>query len=303
MTEVKPSPITVLRPKPAEAVRYDGSPEVLAILAEWDADPTQVRPDIPLRVWGPRDGYAGALIGDWLVRESYAGAFGVARYDPEAFAERYEDPASPDGSAPGDGELIARALLLQQAQDAIAFERERANRAEALIADALETIGNFLGQYGHSEIDMFRVAQDLANSLRKTLGGARDGRRPEDQPLPKPTDGPSMHDLVIDDIRKAYGASAGQAAGALEARKRLGLARYGQLLQAGNGRDALRDLLEELQDAAVYCRQVIEENQLERDQRATMRVTYEALLSMLLRVHEARDPEPRNQHEEAEGDV
>lgn len=71
----------------------------------------------------------------------------------------------------GDGELVARALLLQQAQDAIAFERERANQAEALIADALETIGNFLGQYGHSEILMFRVAQDLANSIRKTLGG------------------------------------------------------------------------------------------------------------------------------------
>jgi hypothetical protein len=71
----------------------------------------------------------------------------------------------------GDDELIARALLLQQAQDAIAFERERADAAEALISDAREGIACFLGQYGHSEIGMFKVAQDLANSIRKTLGG------------------------------------------------------------------------------------------------------------------------------------
>ncbi len=64
------------------------------------------------------------------------------------------------------------------------------------------------------------------------------------QPLPVPNDGPSMHDLVIKDM---------------EARKAFGLAKYGALLQAGNGRDALQDLYDELLDAIVYTRQLLEE--------------------------------------------
>ncbi len=65
-----------------------------------------------------------------------------------------------------------------------------------------------------------------------------------EQPMPLPNDGPSMHDLVCQDMM---------------ARKALGLSRYGSLLQANNGRDALRDLYEELLDAACYIRQLIEE--------------------------------------------
>jgi len=64
------------------------------------------------------------------------------------------------------------------------------------------------------------------------------------QPLPVPNDGPSMHDLVIRDM---------------EARKAFGLHKYGAILQANNGRDALTDLYEELIDALVYLRQLIEE--------------------------------------------
>lgn len=64
------------------------------------------------------------------------------------------------------------------------------------------------------------------------------------QPSPTPTDGPSMHDLVIADM---------------EARKAFGLRKYGTLLQAHNGRDALRDLYDELLDAIVYVRQLMEE--------------------------------------------
>jgi hypothetical protein len=35
-----------------------------------------------------------------------------------------------------------------------------------------------------------------------TKAAAPDGQRPEDQPLPKPGTGPSMHDLVCADIPK-----------------------------------------------------------------------------------------------------
>lgn len=65
-----------------------------------------------------------------------------------------------------------------------------------------------------------------------------------EQPAPVPNDRPAVWDLVIEDMR---------------ARDALGRARYGTRLQAGNGRDALRDAYEEALDLAVYLRQAIEE--------------------------------------------
>lgn len=69
-------------------------------------------------------------------------------------------------------------------------------------------------------------------------------QRPEDQPLPTASDSPPMHDLCCAD---------------LQARKALGIRRYGQPLQANNGRDALRDHYEELLDACAYARQLLYE--------------------------------------------
>jgi hypothetical protein len=66
--------------------------------------------------------------------------------------------------------------------------------------------------------------------------------RPE--PAPLRNDSPSMHDLVIEDMN---------------ARKAFGLMKYGTLLQAGNGRNALMDAYQEVLDLAVYLRQAIEE--------------------------------------------
>lgn len=57
------------------------------------------------------------------------------------------------------------------------------------------------------------------------------------QSLPTPSDRASAHDLLITFVAK---------------RKDLGLRRYGSLLQAGNGRDSLRDALEEVVDLAAY---------------------------------------------------
>ena len=65
---------------------------------------------------------------------------------------------------------------------------------------------------------------------------------------PAPT--PTMHDLVITDMAS---------------RKQFGLAKYGTPLQAGNGRDPLKDAYEEALDLTVYLRQELEERQAERD--------------------------------------
>lgn len=80
-----------------------------------------------------------------------------------------------------------------------------------------------------------------------------------EQPLPRASNGPSMHDLVAADLTVLAGGAA--AAAALARRKQVGLERYGQMLQAFNGRDAARDAREEVLDLLVYLRQVIEEGQ------------------------------------------
>jgi hypothetical protein len=62
--------------------------------------------------------------------------------------------------------------------------------------------------------------------------------------MPTPNGSPSVQGMVRAD---------------LETREQIGVERYGTALQPNNGRDALRDLYEELLDAACYARQAIEE--------------------------------------------
>jgi hypothetical protein len=69
----------------------------------------------------------------------------------------------------------------------------------------------------------------------------------KDQPPPEPNDSVPIWRLVIADMRE---------------RDWVGRERYGTPLQAGNGRDALVDLYQELLDAVVYIRQVIAERDL-----------------------------------------
>ena len=72
--------------------------------------------------------------------------------------------------------------------------------------------------------------------------------RPGDQPLPTPTGGPSMHDLVIADLRPEIDE---RLITFLRQRKELGLQRYGSALQAHNGRDALVGRRERQPDVAA----------------------------------------------------
>lgn len=68
-----------------------------------------------------------------------------------------------------------------------------------------------------------------------------------EQPRPVPNDHPPIVPQVIAD---------------LDARMQLGIERYGVALQPDNGRDTLRDLYEELLDAAIYTRTLIAERDL-----------------------------------------
>lgn len=72
-----------------------------------------------------------------------------------------------------------------------------------------------------------------------------DTRDPDtDQVAPIVNDRPFIQDLVIADF---------------EERKQFGIRKYGTALQAGNGRNALQDIYEELIDAVVYLRTELEE--------------------------------------------
>lgn len=66
--------------------------------------------------------------------------------------------------------------------------------------------------------------------------------REGDQALPIPNGARDVQSQVIDDI---------------VARRQVGIERYGTQLQPHNGRDALRDLYEELLDACCYIKQLI----------------------------------------------
>lgn len=64
--------------------------------------------------------------------------------------------------------------------------------------------------------------------------------RPGDQQLPVVNAEPDIQSQVIADI---------------EERRKVGIQRYGTALQPNNGRDAVRDLYEELIDGAMYAKQ------------------------------------------------
>lgn len=89
-------------------------------------------------------------------------------------------------------------------------------------------------------------SHDLAQAMLNTALDipTRAGREGDKQSLPTASDAPIAHHLVMED---------------LEERLRIGIERYGQPLQAHNGRDSLRDAYEEALDLCVYLRNAIYE--------------------------------------------
>ncbi len=87
----------------------------------------------------------------------------------------------------------------------------------------------------------------------------------EHQDAPVTNDQPAVQDLVIRDLwtmavmldREPHidDASYARVIADIEARKEIGLKRYGTLLQAFNGRDALLDAYQEALDLCQYLRQ------------------------------------------------
>jgi hypothetical protein len=76
----------------------------------------------------------------------------------------------------GDGELQARALLLQQAQDAIAFERERADAAEVLLARVRELAEDWTADDGQGPpTKEMLVEADCGRAVLNLLDGKAEG--------------------------------------------------------------------------------------------------------------------------------
>ena len=69
---------------------------------------------------------------------------------------------------------------------------------------------------------------------------SRQGREGDSQPMPTVHDAPDIQSQVIADI---------------EARRLVGISRYGTALQPFNGRNALQDAYEEALDLAMYLKQ------------------------------------------------
>jgi hypothetical protein len=72
-------------------------------------------------------------------------------------------------------------------------------------------------------------------------------------------EGADIAALVCRDLRARGGELAELLCADIEARAEVGRAKYGQRLRASNGRRGLVDLYQELLGAAMYVRQVIEE--------------------------------------------
>lgn len=128
----------------------------------------------------------------------------------------------PDGQ-PGYTEQIANALLLPGGK-AVAAARHRLDQAR---------------EQGAHPDDIARLQREFADAAGLKL---REG----DQPLPTPSEGPVIHELVVADVMN---------------RLAVGIKRYGQPLRAHNGRSFLRDAYEGVLDLAAYLRGAIEEEE------------------------------------------
>jgi hypothetical protein len=106
-------------------------------------------------------------------------------------------------------------------------------------------------------------------------------QRPGDQPLPTPNEYRDIQSMVIDDLGK---------------RRLVGIERYGTALQPFNGRKSLRDIYEELLDAAVYVKQrLVEEDLADKyvDENERLK-TENAELRQMIRWQNKADAEPIN---------
>lgn len=111
-----------------------------------------------------------------------------------------------------------------------------------------------------------------------------------EQQMPTPNGHPSIQSLMRADVRHRTAWTSEMRAALtadLDARERIGVERYGTALQPFNGRDALRDLYEELIDGALYARQaMVEEEDANGNslRRSMLNLVYQSVLTNLARV-------------------
>jgi hypothetical protein len=98
------------------------------------------------------------------------------------------------------------------------------------------------------------------------------------EPAPIQNDGPGMHDLVIKDILKRDPYAGIHLIAEVTERRDFGFMKYNTMLQANNGRNALRDALDEMVDLIVYLRQHMEEQHKVGMQARAVRKMYDRLL-------------------------
>ena len=82
-------------------------------------------------------------------------------------------------------EALWRAPSRRQVEATIRAQFERAEAAEARLAEVRQTVDSFLGHYGQTSLASFKVAQDLAEGIRQVLDreplgtqGRSDGKEP-----------------------------------------------------------------------------------------------------------------------------
>ena len=80
------------------------------------------------------------------------------------------------------------------------------------------------------------------------------------QPAPVSNDAPSVHDIVADGFKRIDHIAGTRVREDILKRKEFGLAKYGTILQPGNGRDSIADAYDETLDQLVYLKTRIEEH-------------------------------------------
>ena len=105
-----------------------------------------------------------------------------------------------------------------------------------------------VGGEAHKRVGDRTMTVDVGDWLRLLEMAERAG--PRRQAAPIPGEGDVWAEVIADGERR--GSIPPRVLDLMRERRQVGIDRYGVPLQRGNGRDGLRDLLEELLDAVAY---------------------------------------------------
>ena len=159
-----------------EAVRWDGTPGVRALLAEWGAQPEEALPaphgeEREGMIWVRRASDGQHILlppGDWAAR--VPGLLGIRRWKAGEFEAEHE-PAPPAGMEPSGGELYALELLAGRLREDLAVKEARLEAVAARCREAMD--GEARKPSGRAEDARVNAAAVLA--LAVTCGRCEHG--------------------------------------------------------------------------------------------------------------------------------